>query len=330
MKAAYFTEIGAPANIRWGDLPAPALRDGELLVRVGAVSVNPIDTYIRGGLIPMSLLNPFIVGCDFAGTVEAMGAGAARFKPGDRVWGSNQGLLGRQGTFAEFIAVKEAFAYPVPDGVSDEEAASIALVGITAHLGLCQRARLASGETVFVSGGAGGVGSMVVQMAKAKGARVIASAGSEARAQICRQLGADIAINRCREDVLAAIREHTESGVDVYWETSRQPDFEKSVAVLRKNGRIIVMAGREARPVFPVGSFYVKSCSLLGFVMFDAPPEVQQQCARDICRWLASGKLKANIGQCFPLAETAAAHQLQEENTLRAAGSLHGKIVLLP
>lgn len=330
MKAAYFTETGPPANIRFGDLPAPVPRRNEILLRVGAVSANPIDTYIRSGMISMNLPRPSVVGCDFAGTVEAVGPDAAKFQPGDRVWGSNQGMLGRQGSFAEFIAVEEAFAYPTPAGVSDEEAAAIALVAITAHLGLCQRAGLGPAETVFVSGGAGGVGSMVVQIAKAKGAKVIASVGSEEREQICRQLGADIVVNRRRDDVLSAIRENTESGVDLYWETARRPDFEKSIAALGKNGRIIVMAGRDARSVFPVGPFYTKGCSLLGFVMFDAPPEEQQQCARDICRWLEGGKLKANVGKRFHLSETTAAHQLQEENTLHGVGNLHGKIVLAP
>src|SRR4051812_23274514 len=177
MKAAYIDNPGPPENIRIGDLPNPTPSKGQCLVRVKAVSVNPIDTYIRSGLVQMQLPFPFIVGCDLAGVIEAVGSEVKRFKPGDRVWGSNQGLMGRQGTFAEFAAVDEAWLYPTPATVRDEEAAAIALVGITAHLGLSQHVHLRPKEILFVNGGSGGVGSMVIQMAKAIGARVITTAG---------------------------------------------------------------------------------------------------------------------------------------------------------
>ncbi|MGD9645155.1 MAG: alcohol dehydrogenase catalytic domain-containing protein, partial [Pirellulales bacterium] len=102
MKAAYITQPGPPDSIQYGELPTPTAGAGQVLVRVAAVAVNPIDTYIRGGLIKAQLPSPFVIGCDLAGTVEAVGAGVKRFKPGDRVWGSNQGLMGRQGSFAEY------------------------------------------------------------------------------------------------------------------------------------------------------------------------------------------------------------------------------------
>src|SRR5262249_31929088 len=152
----------APEVIQYGDLPTPQPKEGEVRVRVGAVAVNPIDTYIRSGMVAANLPKPFIVGCDVAGTVEAVGRGARRFKAGDRVWGSNQGLLGRQGTFAEFACVGEDWLYPTPAGVSDEDAAATALTGITAHLGLFGHAGLKTGEMVFANGGTGGVGSMVL------------------------------------------------------------------------------------------------------------------------------------------------------------------------
>src|SRR5262245_52309989 len=134
MKAAYIEKTGPPENIIFGELPVPKAEGTQCLVRVKAVSVNPIDTYIRSGMVQMQLPYPFIIGCDLAGIVESAGPGVARFKAGDRVWASNQGLLGREGTFAEFAAVDEAWLYPIPDGVSDEAAAAVALVGITAHL----------------------------------------------------------------------------------------------------------------------------------------------------------------------------------------------------
>src|SRR2546425_3370355 len=151
MKAAHIDRTGPPENIVYGDLPAPAPGPSQCLVKVAAVAVNPIDTYIRGGLVPMQLPMPYIIGCDLAGMVVEAGSKLARFKPGDRVWGSNQGLLGRQGTFAEFAAVDEEWLYSTPKGVADEQAAAIALVGITAHLGLVREAKLKSGETLFVN-----------------------------------------------------------------------------------------------------------------------------------------------------------------------------------
>ena len=193
-----------------------------------------------------------------------------QFQPGDRVWGSNQGLLGRQGTFAEFCAIDECWLYPTPKGVSDEQSAAIALVGITAHLGLVRDADLQRGETIFVHGGSGGVGSTVVQMAKAIGARVIATAGSDSKAELCRRLGADFVVNYKTQDLETELKKIAPAGVNVWWETLREPNFDLAIGALAARGRMIVMAGREARPPFPVGPFYVKGCLLRGFVMFMA------------------------------------------------------------
>ncbi len=232
MKAAYINETGPPENIICGELPAPRPAGPQCLIRVSAVAVNPIDTYVRGGMVPMKLTFPFVIGCDLAGSVVATGPEVKRFKPGDRVWGSNQGLLGRQGTFSEFAAVDEAWLYPTP------------------------------------------------------------------------------------------------GGVNVWWETLREPDFDRTMKRLAPRGRMVLMAGREARPVFPVGLFYVKGCSLHGFAMFNATPEEQRAAAEAINRWLVEGKLKPNIDRILPLSEAAAAHRLQEESTLRKSGALSGKIVL--
>jgi len=330
MKAAYINKTGPPENIIYGELPAPQPAASQCLIRVSAVAVNPIDTYVRGGMVPMKLTFPFVIGCDLAGSVVATGPEVKRFKPGDRVWGSNQGLLGRQGTFSEFAAVDEAWLYPTPAGVGDEQAAAIALAGITAHLGLARDAKLKAGEVLFVNGGTGGVGSAVVQMAKALGARVITTAGSAEKVALCRKLGADAAINYKTENVDSAIEGFAPGAVNVWWETLREPDFDRTVKLLAARGRMILMAGREARPVFPVGPFYVKGCSLHGFAMFNATPEEQRAAVEAINRWLVEGKLKPNIDRILPLSEAAAAHRLQEESTLRKSGALSGKIVLRP
>jgi NADPH2:quinone reductase len=329
MKAAYIESTGSPDVIRYGDLPDPEPRASEVRVKVKAVAVNPIDTYIRSGAVSMPLPKPFVIGCDLAGVVDKVGPGSKRFKVGDRVWGSNQGLLGRQGTFAEFASVAEDFLYPMPTKVSDEDAAAIALVGITAHIGLFHCAKLQAGETVFVNGGTGGVGSTVVQMAKAAGAKVITTAGSDEKVNQARAIGADFAINYKTDDLAAKIEEFTHGqGLHVWYETLREPDYDRMVEAMRPHGRMVVMAGRTARPPFPHGQFYVNCLSLFGFAMFNWPADDQRKCADDINRWLAEGKLKPNIVRRMKLSEAAAAHQLQEDNTLKGAGTLAGKIVL--
>lgn len=330
MKAAYINATGPPENIKYGELPDPRAQGSEVLVEVKAVAVNPVDTYIRAGTIEMPLPLPFVVGCDLAGVVTAVGPKAQRFKLGARVWGSNQGLLGRQGTFSQLAVIDEGWLYPTPTGVDDETAAAAALVGITAHLGLVRDVQLRAGETLFVNGGTGGVGSMVVQMAKALGARVITTAGSDEKLDLCRRLGADLAINYKTEDVDRRVREFAPNGVNVWWETLREPNFDRTVSLLADRGRMVIMAGRDARPSFPVGPFYVKGCKLVGFVVFKATPDEQRQAAEDINRWLATGKVRPQIGRTMPLSETAAAHRLQEENTIGKAGTLVGKIVLRP
>jgi NADPH2:quinone reductase len=331
MKAAFIESTGpAESTIQYGDVPKPEPTGAQVLVRTGAVAVNPIDTYLRNGANYWQLPKPFIIGCDLAGTIEAVGPEARRFKVGDRVWGSNQGLMGRQGTFAEYCAVDEQWLYPTPSKVSDEDAAACALVGITAHLGLFREAQLEAGEHVFVNGASGGVGSMVVQMARLTGASVLGTAGSAEKIAALKKLGVDAAVNYKSDDLTAAVKSFAPDGVNVYWETVREPDFDKIVSYLAERGRIVLMAGRDARPPFPVGPFYVKGCALHGFVMFKATAVEQRACADDINRWLAAGKLKANISRVMPLAEAAAAHKLQEANTLQKAGTLSGKIVLKP
>ena len=330
MKAAYIEQPGQPDAIQFGDLPTPRPTGSQVLVKVGAVSVNPVDTYIRSGAVSGPLPKPFVVGCDVAGIVEAVGPDVRWLKPGHRVWGSNQGLLGRQGTFAEYALVDEWWLYRTPDPVSDQQAAAISLVGITAHLGTFRDAKLRPGETLFVHGGTGGVGSCVVQMAKAIGARVITTAGSPEKAAACRQAGADLVIEYKQEDEEDAIRRFAPDGVNVWFETLREPDLERAVRLLSLRGRIVLMAGRDARPTLPVGPFYTRDCAILGFAMFNAPPEEQRKAAEDINRWLAEGKLHPRISRVLRLSETAEAHRLQEENTLERSGVLDGKIVLVP
>jgi NADPH2:quinone reductase len=330
MRAAYITGTGDPRVIRCGELPDPVPGPRQVLVRVRAAAINPIDTYVRAGTVAMPLEFPFVVGCDLAGEVVAVGDEVEKLRAGMRVWGSNQGLLGRQGTCAELAAVDERWLYPTPDGVTDREAAAAALVSITAHLGLVSHARLESGETIFVSGGSGGVGSAVVQIARALGGRVIATAGTPEKRRAVLDLGADVVLDYRRPDLVAAVVAATAGGVNVHWETRREPDFDSAVAMLAEGGRMVIMAGREARPAFPVGPFYVKSCRLYGFVMFKAGPHEQAAAAADINRWLARGQLRAPVDRVVTLDHVAEAHALQEGATVGGSGALAGKIIVEP
>ena len=328
MRAAYINEIGPPENIIVGDLPDPAPTGGEVLVRVAAASINPIDTYLRSGMAPAELPRPYIIGSDLAGVVEAVGPAASRFKPGDRVWGANQGVLGRQGTFTELAAIDERWLYETPDGVADEQAAALALVGITAGLGLLDEARLQPGETILVSGGSGAVGSTVIQMAKALGARVIATTSGPEKAAYCRSLGADHVLDYRTDDVPAGVHEIAPEGAHLWWETSRSPNLEMAVAALGRSGRIVLIAGRNARAELPVGPFYSKCCRIYGFVMFLASAEVQRRVAERISQWLAAGQVTAKVDRVASLDDAAELHRLQERSTIDATGVVRGKLVV--
>lgn len=332
MKAAFINSVGPATNIQYGDVPVPQPGPGQVLVRVEAAAVNPIDTYIRSGIVRAQLPQPYIVGCDLCGVVAAVGSGAVRLRPGDRVWGSNQGLAGRQGTFAEYCAVDECWLYQVPAMVASEVAAAGALVGITAHLGLFLHAGLKAAEIVFVNGGTGGVGSAVVQLAKAAGAVVITTAGSDTKAAACHEMGADFVIQYRSENVEERLQQITArtGPISLWFETLRAPSLDRSVALLAKRGRIVLMAGRDARPEFPVGPFYVKDLRAIGFAMFNASPEEQRVAAEGLNGLLAAGKWKPSIGVRMHFSEAARAHELQEANTLHGAGTLSGKIVLHP
>ena len=332
MKAAYIETTGPASVIKFGELDEPAVGPTKVLIKTAAVAVNPIDTYIRGGHVKLELPPQYVIGSDIAGTVEAVGSEVADIKVGDRVWGSNQGLAGRQGTFAEFCSIDQQWLYKTPAGVSDETAAAISLTGITAHLGLHLHGQLAASEIVFVNGGTGGVGSAVVQIAKAAGATVITTVGSESKLEAAFAMGADHVINYREADVASELQrlKNDIGKINLWFETLRSPNPDLTIPLLAKRGRYIMMAGRDARPEFPVGPFYVNDLRAIGFAMFNASPAEQHECADHLNLLMQQKNLEANIGARFSLSEAAAAHQLQEDNTMNQAGTLTGKIVLTP
>jgi len=327
MKAAYIKELGPAEDIIFGDMSVPVIGASQALVKVVAVAVDPIDTYIRRGAFPMNLSFPFIIGRDMVGIVEVVGCDVKRFSAGDRVWCNNQGYHGRQGTFAEYLAIDERFLYPLPDDADETEAVAVVHSVTTASIGLLREAKLGAGESVFINGGAGNVGSAVLQLATNLGARVIVTAGSDSDLEYCRQLGAERTVNYKTGDIVAAISEFAPNGIDVYWDTTTKPDFERAVPLLSHRARIVLMAGLDAHPPFPVGAFYTKDCSLHGFAITNATAEELQDCAKAINEWLAKGKLLARVDRVMPLAEAARAHQLIEDS-LHGRLKLHGKIVL--
>ncbi len=324
MNAAYIERTGPPEAIRYGDLPAPVPGEREALVRVTAVTVNPIDTYIRSGAYRVDMPLPFVVGRDMTGVVSALGPGVTRFRPGDRVWCNNQGYGGRQGTFATLLAVHEQLLYPLPEGVDPIQAVTVLHSGLTAVIGLFDKARVRAGDAVFVNGGDGNVGTAVLQLARAAGGRVAVTAGSEPKAEWCRQLGADRVIAYKSEDVDAALRQFAPDGIDVYWDATGRPDVERALAVLARRGRIVLMAGLAHRCPLPVGPFYTRGGTMFGFTVTDATVEELAGSARQINGWLAKGVLRGKVHATLPLSQAAEAHRMVER------GGLFGKVVLVP
>ncbi len=327
MKAACIDRTGPPEVIEIRSLPDPMVGESQIAIRPTWVAVNPIDCYLRSGLVTQSLPNPYIIGCDCAGTVESVGSKVTAFKPGDRVWTTNQGLAGRQGITAERVAVDQEWVYPSPSTVSDRDLAACGLVGVTAHLGLFHHGQLQPGEIVLVKGGGGGIGSMVIQLAKAVGATVVATTSSPEKIERCRKLGADHVFDYRHPQWIDQVLKQV-PGIDLCWETARDPNLAESIGLMREHGRMILMAGREAKAQLPVGPFYVKQLKLLGLIVFKNQAAAIGSAASQLNQWLETGKIQAAIAATLPWTSAADAHRLQEQNTLQKQGGLFGKIML--
>ncbi len=324
MTAAYITALGGADDIRIGPLPRPVPGPDEALVRVEAVAANHVDTFVRSGAYATEVPFPFVVGRDLVGTVETP---AGTFARGERVWCNSLGHNGRQGSFAQYAAVPVDRLYPLPAGVDQVAAVAVLHTAGTAHLGLFRDARLRPGETVLVEGAGGGVGSAVVQLATAAGARVIAVDRAE-NAEWCRSCGADQVLDRADPEALAAVRRLAPDGVDVAWDCSGHHDFETTIPLLARGGRVVLMAGMGARAVLPVGAVYTRDISLYGFAISNASAADLAAAAGTINRELASGRLRGRVRVELPLTEAARAHRLLEGREGGAGGP--GRIVLIP
>lgn len=323
MRAAFIRATGGVERIEVGDLPVPRPGPTDVLVRMQASEVNHVDLFVRSGAYRTHTPFPFVIGRDLVGTVVEAGAGVASLEVGQRVWCNSLGHHGRQGAFAEYAVVAEDRLYPLPEGVDAKEAAAVLHTAATAHLGIVREARLLAGETLFVEGG-GGVGSTVVQMASAMGARVIATAAPEDEAWV-RGLGAQAVFDYHAKDVYAQVRAASPDGIDVWWDTSGHNDFAQCLPLLAMGGRAVVMSGLQGgAPPLAVGAMYTRDITLHGFAISNASVDDLARAAAAINRLLASGKLKARVGATHRLADAAQAHAAM------ASGSVRGRIVVVP
>lgn len=340
MKAALFHQTGGPEVLKFEDVPAPKPGPDEVLVRLKAAALNHLDLWIRMGLRGPQIPMPHIGGSDGAGEVAELGAGVSGVKPGDRVLlcpGLRCGgcpacargddslcpayrLIGFQvqGTYAEYVAVPRENVLPIPAGLSFEEAAALPLVGITAHHMLVSRARVRPGETVLVMAAGSGVGSMAVQLAKACGARVIATAGTDAKCAKARELGADETINYATADLIVEAKRLSGGlGVDLVIEHTGGELFAKALRCLAKGGRLVTCGatgGAEASLNIP--ALFALHLGVLGSYMGGLWE------LHAVLRLVAQKKIRPVVDRVFPLAQAADAQRYMEErkNT--------GKIVL--
>lgn len=323
MTAAYITRPGPADEIRIGRLPVPEPGPSEVLVKVRALAVNHVDTFVRSGAYRTCLPYPFVIGRDLVGTVTTAAPG---FAPGDPVWCDSLGFDGRQGSFSEYAAVPADRLYHLPRGIDPENAVASLHTAATAYLGLFREAALRIGETVVVTGAGGGVGSATVQLAAAYGARVIATARPD-DFDWCRRCGADEVVDYHDPDVYPEIAELAPDGVNVFWDNAGRYHLEQTVPLLALGGRMIIMAGLGATPALPVGELYTRDASLRGFAISNATVAELTAAATAINPLLARGALVSRIGARLPLTEAARAHRLQEGAEPHRP---RGRIVVLP
>ena len=322
MKAVRFHANGGPEVLVYEEVADPAPGPGQALVKVEAIGLNYIDTYHREGLYPVDL--PCIPGMEAAGTVEAIGEGVDHVAVGDRV--AYAGVLG---AYAELAAVDAAQLVPVADGVELETGAAAMLQGLTAHYLAHSTFPLTSEHTALVHAAAGGVGLLLVQMAKKLGARVIGTVSTEEKEALARGAGADSVIRYTEVDFEAETMNLTDGkGVDVIYDSVGKTTFDKGLNVLRPRG-YMVLFGQSSGPVEPFdpgilnarGSLYLTRPTMFHYVSERA--ELLQR-AGDVFDWIGSGELDLRIGDRFPLAEAAEAHRaLQGRRTT-------GKVVIQP
>jgi NADPH2:quinone reductase len=310
MRAIRFSQTGGPEVLELVEVDRPEPKPGQILLRHEAIGINFIDTYQRSGLYPVKLPSP--LGGEAAGTVEAVGEGVTRFKVGDRA-----GSAGVAGGYADFSVVSAERAVAIPDGVDAQTAAAALLKGMTVEFLIRRLHEVKAGETILVHAAAGGVGQIMVQWAKALGAVVIATVGSEAKAARVRELGADHVILYRDQDVAAEVRRITDGkGVPVAYDSVGKDTFEGTLKSLARRG-LFVSFGNASGPPPPIEG---RQLMLNGSLFFTRPTMGDYQAttaeldasARALFDMIGSGKIRIEIGQTFPLADARKAHEALE------------------
>ena len=322
MKAIQVQKPGGPEALTLVDIPAPKPKPNEVGVKVAAAGVNFIDVYIREGRYPSPL--PFIMGLEASGIVTEIGADVKSFKPGDRV-----AYTGIPGAYAEYSVVPADRLVLLPRGITEQQAAAAMLQGITAHYLVHDAFPLKKGETALIHAAAGGVGLLLVQMAKNIGARVIGTAGNEEKAKLAREAGADEVILYAQQDFEVETKRLTDGkGVHVIYDGVGKTTFDKDLNVLRPRGYLVLFgASSGAVPPFdlaklaPKGSLFITRPTLVHYI---ATHEELQKRATDVLTMIATGKVKLRIEHIYPLREAQQAHRDLE------ARKTTGKLLLIP
>ena len=322
MKAMRFHQHGGPEVLVYEDAPTPEAGPGEAIVRIEAIGLNYIDTYHRDGLYPVEL--PCIPGMEAAGTIARIGDGVEGVNVSDRV-----AYAGALGAYAEEAAVAVDRLVPLPDDISCEVGAAAMLQGMTAHYLAHGSYALGKDDTALIHAGAGGVGLLLIQMAKRLGARVLTTVSTEEKEQLARAAGADEVIRYTERDFAEDIMTLTNGrGVDVVYDSVGKTTFDKSLDVLRPLG-YLVLFGQSSGPVEPVdpgilnvkGSLFLTRPTMAHYI---PTRETLLQRAGDVLGWIGNGELDLRIGDRFALADAADAHRaLQGRKTT-------GKVVILP
>ncbi|MBC7930304.1 MAG: NADPH:quinone reductase [Rubrivivax sp.] len=320
MKAIRVQEFGGPEVLRLEDAPDPKPAAGQVLVRVHAAGVNPVDTYIRAGGHAVKPQLPYTPGLDAAGVVEAVGKGVTRVRAGDRVY--TGGSL--NGTYAELTLCAEAQAHSLPERVSFAEGAGVFTPYATAYRALFQRAKGRPGETVLVHGASGGVGTAAVQIARAAGFTVIGTGGTDEGRKLVAEQGAHHVLDHHAPDYLKQLTKLTGGrGPDVILEMLANVNLDKDLGVVAKGGRIVVIGSRGAVEINPRHAM-TRDAAILGMSLFSASPQELASIHAALVAGLGAGTLRPVVGRELPLASAARAH----EEVLKPGA--RGKIILIP
>ena len=320
MKAIRVDEFGGPEVMRLVDLPDPQAGAGQVLVRVHAAGVNPVDTYIRAGAYARTPTLPYTPGMDGAGVVESTGEGVARVAVGDRVY-----LAGTiSGSYAELALCDESQAHPLPQDLSFAQGAAVNVPYATAYRALFQRAHALPGEVVLVHGASGGVGVAATQLARAAGMKVIGTGGTEQGRQLVLEQGAHHALDHRAPGYLEQLLELTDGrGVDVVLEMLANVNLDKDLNVLARNGRVVVIGNRGTVEINPRAAMS-RDASILGMSLLNAPESALPSIHAALVAGLENGTLRPVVGKEMPLADAPRAHHAVIEP------GAYGKIVLIP